>query len=204
MGGKLKFNLYLLSSQNTPCLTVILRSLRQHWEYVNIKIWEQKQSREIRSTTSWGENKLGNISALARHPRSSCSLPSLSLYFSPVVFSQSLRSSLYQCGALRSLQLFHVQPSPWNVCVYFQMNFSTSVCCCVSTKQIFVAVGWGREWHLRRFVRSFSQTVFGLNSLSSTLCQRRADHRKNTIQLAAAPLEAIFLFLPFPSLCTSH
>lgn len=35
------------------------------------------------------------------------------------------------------------------------------------------------------------QPVFGLNSLSSILCQT---HAENTIQLAAAPLEAFFPF----------
>lgn len=65
-GGELKFNLSPLNSQNTPCLAVIWGWQRRRYEYVNIKMWEEKQSREITSTTGRGGNKLGNISALAR------------------------------------------------------------------------------------------------------------------------------------------
>lgn len=90
-------------------------------EYVNIKMWEEKQSQEITSTMSWEGNKLGNIAALVRRSLSSCSLLSDSL----VLFSRGIRPifALFALSTCHfkippSLQLFLVLPSPWNVYVF--------------------------------------------------------------------------------------
>lgn len=109
--------------------------------------------------------------------------------FAFLLFSLVCILVLFSCGVqpiFALLALFKIPPAipccalfPKCLCIYFQMNFSTTICCfCISAKQISVGLVWGRERHLRRFVLSCSQPAFSLNSLSSALCQRHADQRK--------------------------
>lgn len=163
---------------------------------------EKQNSREITSTTSWEGNKLCNITALARNsliPVRSC----LFRRTSPVAFSRSLHSSVHRFE-IPSPQLCLALPLKWWLSYLFSNEFSTpsvfylfisSVSCVSAAKQIFIGVVWGRAWHLRHFILSCSQPVFGLNCLSSPLWSE-----KNTIQFEAEPLEAISLTTPFPSL----
>lgn len=127
-------------------------------EYDNIKMWEAKQSREITSATSWEGNKLSNGEALPRHSLSSCSVFFFKFprTFSPVAFSQSLRSQSLSDPPPPS-SLFLVQPSSWNVYVFiFQMNFLTLICflLLLAAKQIFTWMIRGRVWHVRHFALS--------------------------------------------------
>lgn len=127
--GKLKFNLHHLSSQNTPCLTVILRWQRRRQSMTTLKC--EKQNRVGKSQAPQAEKETS--STTVQPCRGIHFLPVLSFSFprtfSPVAFSQSLRYALSLFKILllppafpRSALIFKC------LCIYFQMNFLTLIC----------------------------------------------------------------------------
>lgn len=190
LGGKLKFNLHRSSSQNATLFNSNSMMAEAPLEYVNMKMWESKQPGNHKHLKLRGKQALRHYSP---GEASTFFLFSLSSYFSPVAFRQSRHASLSQCAALRSFPFSYSLFCPHTeVFMYLFSNnilstnlfFLLNIC----AKELFIGVIWSAVWYLRHFVLLCSQLVFSLNSLRWS----------ETIQLAAAPLEAISPFSSFP------
>lgn len=125
--GKLKFNLHHLSSQNTPCLTVILRWQRRRQSMTTLKC--EKQNRVGKSQAPQAEKETS--SATVQPCRGIHFLPVLSFFVSSYSFSGGIQP-VYTLSLFKILLLPPAFPRSALIfkclCIYFQMNFLTLIC----------------------------------------------------------------------------
>lgn len=139
MGGKLKFNLHHSSSQNTPCLTVILAEALLEMSTCKC---EKKKNRDGKSRAPRGERETSSATLQPR--RGVHFLPVLSCPDSCVLFSP------WHAADLCTLPTCHFKiPPPSSLflilkclCIYFKMNFSTPICCFFAFQLNRFSSGW--------------------------------------------------------------